>query len=216
MAHILPKLGGLAIMGVAGFVLISQPSLPQMSDYEGLTADAAHGEAVFWAAGCASCHAAADAKGDAELVLAGGQEFASDFGTFLAPNISPDPVAGIGGWSLAAICRRRSPKASAPRAAHLYPALPYAAYNKMTPQDVTDLWAYMQSLPPSATPSQPHRSAFRSTFAAALGVWKRMFVTTDWVIEGDLTPEQIAGPLYRRGRGALRRMSHAAQCFGRA
>lgn len=205
MARVLPKLGGLAIMGVAGFVLISQPSLPQMSDYEGLTADAAHGEAVFWAAGCASCHAASDAKGDAEPVLAGGQEFASDFGTFLAPNISPDPVAGIGGWSLADFAGAITEGVS-PEGAHLYPALPYAAYNKMTPQDVTDLWTYMQSLPPSATPSQPHQISFPFNIRRSLGVWKRMFVTNDWVIAGELTPEQT------RGRYIAEALAHCGEC----
>ena len=63
--------------------------------------EAAAGETVFWAAGCASCHMAEGAAGEAQLVLSGGQRFASPFGTFIAPNISTDPTHGIGGWSLA-------------------------------------------------------------------------------------------------------------------
>ena len=38
------------------------------------------------------------AKGEAQLVLAGGQAFPTAFGTFHAPNISPS-AEGIGGWT---------------------------------------------------------------------------------------------------------------------
>ena len=43
---------------------------------------------------------------------------------------------------------------------HLYPALPYAAYNKMVPQDVANLKAFMDTLPASAEPSKPHEVSF--------------------------------------------------------
>jgi hypothetical protein len=61
--------------------------------------DTQHGREVFWAAGCASCHMAPDATESDAPVLSGGQAFASDFGTFYAPNITPSPE-GIGGWTL--------------------------------------------------------------------------------------------------------------------
>jgi mono/diheme cytochrome c family protein len=66
-----------------------------------LEGDAAAGETLFWAGGCASCHAAPDAEGEARLVLSGGVRLESDFGTFIAPNISPDPDTGIGNWTIA-------------------------------------------------------------------------------------------------------------------
>ena len=49
-----------------------------------------NGERVFHASGCGSCHGED---------LSGGVEFHTAFGTFRAPNITPDPEAGIGGWS---------------------------------------------------------------------------------------------------------------------
>src|SRR5690606_40256982 len=54
---------------------------------------------IFWAGGCASCHAAPGASGDDRKILGGGLELVSDFGTFIAPNISPSDQ-GIGGWTL--------------------------------------------------------------------------------------------------------------------
>ena len=53
--------------------------------------DPANGERIFYAGGCSSCHAAPEAKGDDKLRLAGGMRLETDFGTFVVPNISPDP-----------------------------------------------------------------------------------------------------------------------------
>jgi mono/diheme cytochrome c family protein len=205
MARTLTKLAGVGFIGFAGFMLLSTPSLPSMEVYDGLTGDAKNGEQVFWAAGCASCHAAADATGDAALVLAGGQEFPSNFGTFVAPNISPDPTNGIGSWTLPQFANAVTQGVD-PEGAHLYPALPYSAYNKMTPQDVTDLWAFMRSLPASTTPSQPHKVGFPFNIRRSLGIWKRLFVSNDWVISGDLTPEQT------RGRYIAEALAHCGEC----
>ena len=205
MAHTLTKLAGIGFIGFAGFMLLSAPSMPSMAVYDGLKGDAKNGEQVFWAAGCASCHAAADAQGEAELVLAGGQEFPSAFGTFIAPNISPDPTNGIGGWTLAQFAGAVTQGVDT-EGAHLYPALPYSAYNKMAPQDVADLWAFMQTLPASATPSQAHKVGFPFNIRRSLGIWKRMFVSNDWVIAGDLTPEQT------RGRYIAEALAHCGEC----
>jgi hypothetical protein len=102
---------------------------------------------VFWAGGCASCHAAPGAEGEERLVMAGGTALASSFGTFYAPNISPDPEAGIGGWSVADLGNAMQ-AGVAPGGAHLYPAFPYTSYTKAEPQDIADLHAFMATLPP--------------------------------------------------------------------
>ena len=196
---------GTAFFGLAGFFLFSAPASVDSAAYEGLTGDAQRGEAVFWAAGCASCHAAPAATGNDMLVLAGGQAFPSAFGTFMAPNISPDPTNGIGGWSLLQFANAVTLGVD-PQGAHLYPALPYAAYNKMQPQDVADLKAFMDTLPASAEPNKPHQIGFPFNIRRSLGIWKRLFVTNDWVITGDLTPEQT------RGRYIAEALAHCGEC----
>ena len=40
----------------------------------------------------------------------------------------------------------------------------------------------------------------------SLGIWKRLFVTNDWVITGDLTPEQT------RGRYIAEALAHCGEC----
>ena len=92
-----------ALLAGVGFALAFVITRPQSSDpatLAGLVGDPVHGEMVFWAGGCASCHAAPGAEGDARLVLAGGLRLPTDFGTFIVPNISPDTVHGIGTWTV--------------------------------------------------------------------------------------------------------------------
>lgn len=205
MARLIYGVIGAALLGLAGFILLSAPKTVDAKVYASISGNAAVGEAVFWAAGCSSCHAAPAAEGDAMLVLAGGQAFPSTFGTFLAPNISPDPTNGIGGWSLQQFANAVTMGVD-PEGAHLYPALPYAAYNKMQPQDLADLKAFMDTLPASAEPNKPHEIGFPFNIRRSLGVWKRLFVTNDWVITGDLTPEQT------RGRYIAEALAHCGEC----
>lgn len=196
---------GLSLIGIATATLITAPRQSSMEAYTGLTGDKTHGEQVFWATGCASCHMAPNAEGDAQLVLAGGQSFATDFGTFMAPNISTDPVQGIGGWSLQKFACAVVDGISGD-GQHLYPAMPYAAYNKLVPQDVVDLKTFMDTLPASATPSQPHDLGFPFNIRRSLGFWKLLFVSKNWVINGDLSPQAT------RGRYIAEAMAHCAEC----
>lgn len=196
---------GLALIGFAGFILLTAPRAASMAGFDGISGDAAKGEQVFWAAGCASCHTAPQAGPEAALVLAGGQSFPSDFGTFIAPNISPDPEAGIGGWTLAEFAGAIQHGVS-PAGSHYFPALPYNAYNKMLPQDVADLKSFMDGLPKSQTPSQPHQIGFPFNIRRTLGLWKLMFVNTGWTITGDLTEAQ------QRGRYIAEALAHCAEC----
>ena len=202
--RVLPAIALVALGGAAAGWWITAPDPLPAATFDGLTGDPVRGETVFTAAGCASCHAAPGATGEAALVLAGGQRFASDFGTFVAPNISPSE-AGIAGWSVAdlgnALMRGLSPEG-----AHYYPALPYTSYAKMQPQDVADIHAYMQTLPPSDVASLPHELAFPFSIRRTVGVWKALYLDDGWVLEGDLTPEET------RGREIVEALAHCAEC----
>jgi len=170
-----------------------------------LTPDAERGESVFIAAGCASCHAADDAEGDAKLILAGGQRFPSDFGTFVAPNISMDAAHGLGGWTLAEFASAVRQGAS-PDGRHYYPAFPYASYTLMTDQDVVDLWGFMQSLPSVATPSAEHEIVFPFNIRRTVGVWKMLYANDDWVMTDAPSPE------VERGRYLVEVLAHCGEC----
>ncbi|MGL4415618.1 c-type cytochrome [Roseinatronobacter monicus] len=198
---------GVAILGVvigAALWVISAPRPMESAALASLTGDPAAGEAVYHAAGCASCHIGPEREAD-PTILSGGREFASDFGTFVAPNISPDPDHGIGNWSaeqfINAVMRGVSPEG-----AHYYPAFPYGSYIRADPQDIADLYAYMMTLPADATPSQPHDLRFPFNIRRSVGLWKAMFLREDWVVTGSLSAEE------ERGRYLSEALSHCAEC----
>ncbi len=193
------------VIAAGGLWVMARPAPLAASAVEGLTGDVARGEAVFWAAGCASCHMAAGAEGAAELVLKGGQRFASDFGTFVAPNISQDRDHGIGGWSTLDLANALQ-RGVSPEGEHYYPALPYAAYAKMQMQDVVDLDAFLKTLPADPTPSQLHDLEFPFSQRVAIGAWKLLFLNDDWALAGNLTPTAD------RGRYIAEALAHCGEC----
>ncbi len=194
--------GTAAVLGAGAAWVLSAPKDIDLAKFSGVFGNAAAGEAVYWAAGCASCHMAV---GGDSLVLAGGQRFDTQFGTFFAPNISPDLVNGIGGWTLPEFARAIQ-KGVSKDGAHYFPALPYSAYAKMAPQDVADLKAFMDQLPPDATPSQPHEIAFPFNIRRTLGLWKLLFADESYVITGDLSPQA------QRGRYIAETLAHCGEC----
>lgn len=198
------------VAAAAGWVLTAPKPLSAERLAEMPAGDVARGEMVFWASGCASCHAAENAQGDAKLDLAGGHRFATDFGTFIAPNISSDATHGIGSWSLSefanALVRGISPKGE-----HYYPAFPYASYIRMRDQDISDLYVYMKTLPASDRPSQPHELGFPFNVRRGLGLWKAINLKPDWVIAK--APDGVSDvPAFERGRYLVESLAHCGEC----
>lgn len=184
--------------------LVSAPRPLDPATLSALEGDAQRGETVFLAAGCGSCHMAPEREAD-PLVLSGGREFASDFGTFIAPNISPDPDFGIGGWTdsefVNAVMRGIAPDGS-----HYYPAFPYTSYIRADPQDILDLYAFIQTLPLAAVPSQPHDLQFPFSIRRMVGLWKSLYLDETWVVSGALTEQE------ERGRYLSEALAHCAEC----
>jgi mono/diheme cytochrome c family protein len=203
--RVLRWLVALGLVGAGILWFLARPSPMAPSAVAGLTGDAGKGELVFWATGCASCHMAEKATGDAQLVLSGGQRFPSEFGTFVAPNISQDPTHGIGGWSLLDLANALT-RGVSPAGEHYYPALPYASYTKMRLQDVADLHAFLQTLPADPTPNQPHELAFPFSLRQTIGVWKLLYLTDAWAVPGSLTPTA------ERGRYIAEALAHCGEC----
>ena len=194
-----------AVLGGVVFWFVTRPDPVSETQYAGLVPDVTHGQQVFTAAGCASCHRAPGAADDAQLVLAGGQAFPSAFGTFLAPNISQDPVHGIGGWSVGDLANAVQ-RGLSPEGAHYFPALPYWSYERMEPQDLVDLHAYLQTLPADATPSLPHQVGFPFNVRRLVGGWKFLNMRPEFVVQGDLT-----APV-QRGRYIAEALAHCGEC----
>src|ERR1700747_3727362 len=113
-----------------------------------------HGRYMAIAGDCAACHTA---KGGQPF--AGGGALQTPFGTLLAPNVTPDVETGIAAWT-------EDQFVDAVRngighgGIHLYPAMPYTYYTKMTREDVIAIRAYFDTRQPSRYLLQPNRLPF--------------------------------------------------------
>jgi mono/diheme cytochrome c family protein len=198
----------LGVIGGAGFWFLTEPQrLDEAKLAEIGTGDAARGERIFWAGGCASCHARPKAEGAAQLELAGGVELKTPFGTFVAPNISQDPDDGIGAWSAADLANAMM-KGVAPDGSHLYPAFPYASYARMKPSDVGDLHVYLKTLPAVAGKAPPNQLSFPFNMRRGLGLWKLMYLSDQPVIA---FPEGTTDPVLQ-GRYLVEGPGHCGEC----
>jgi mono/diheme cytochrome c family protein len=203
---------GLALAAIAGAAVAYAVTAPVPVPAERLEAIAAidgnaeAGETLFWAGGCASCHAAPGADGAARLVLSGGVRLKSDFGTFVAPNISPDPETGIGAWSIADFANAMLAGVT-PRGQHYFPAFPYTSYTRMADRDIADLFAFLKTLPHSQVASLPHEVGFPFNIRRSLGGWKLLFFTDAPRVElASEDPQLVRGQYLVEGPG------HCGEC----
>ncbi len=185
---------------------LTRPEVIAPEEIAGIEPDLARGEHVFHAAGCASCHAADEATGEDRLILSGGHRLVTEFGTFVAPNISQDTEHGIGGWSRAEVVTALV-KGTSRDGRHLYPALPYAAYEKAELSDMVSLAAFLETLPADPTPSPPHELSFPFSIRAGIGLWKAVNLGGGWAVD---VPED--DPELVRGRYLAEALSHCGEC----
>ncbi len=207
-------LGGIVLLAAAGagaFYFITAPQrLPAQTWASAGEPDLANGERLFNAGGCASCHAAPGAADADRLVLAGGLALKSPFGTFHAPNISPDETAGIGGWTLAEFGDAMK-RGTGRRGEHLYPAFPYASYARMTVKDIGDLYGYLKTLPKSASVPPGHDLPFPFNMRLLLGGWKFLYLN-----EAPRVVLADANETVKHGQYLVEGPGHCGECAGRA
>src|SRR5262245_34355256 len=134
----------LAGIGAAAFWFMTMPGTGSAGVLGPYSPDLDNGKTMFHAGGCAACHATPNQEDKTKL--GGGLGLKSSFGTFFAPNISPDRDDCIGGWSEANFVTAMW-KGTSPDGSHYYPVFPYPSYQRMPLEDVRDHFAYLNTLP---------------------------------------------------------------------
>jgi len=140
------------------------------------------------------------------LRLGGGLALGSPFGTFYAPNISPDPADGIGRWSEADFVSAVMCGVS-PEGKHYFPAFPYTSYHLAKVEDVRDLFAYLKTLPPVSGKVRDHDLPFPFNIRRNVGIWKSLFMDgKPFVADGAKSPQ------WNRGAYLVNGFGHCAEC----
>src|SRR5450755_2205536 len=164
----------------------------------------ANGLTAFNAGGCSSCHAVPGQPD--RLRLGGGLAIPSPFGTFYAPNISPDPVDGIGRWTETEFVDAVT-KGISPAGFHYFPAFPYPSYQHAKVDDVRDLFAYLKTLAAVSGTVRDHDVPFPFNVRRNIGIWKLLF------IDGKLfMPDAARSVQWNRGAYLVNSLGHCAEC----
>jgi len=209
MRKALIGLAAVAVLGVLGFLTLTSPSVyrlirPEPAAAAGRTPDVENGRILFFAGGCTSCHAVPN-QAD-KLRLGGGYALKSPFGTFHVPNISSHKQDGIGSWSVADFVRAMREGVS-PDGRHYYPAFPYASYQRMAPEDLGDLFAFMQTLPAVEGRAPGHDLPFPFNIRRGVGLWKLAF------LDGQVfRPDPSKPASWNRGAYLVNGPGHCAEC----
>ncbi|WP_028080482.1 c-type cytochrome [Solimonas soli] len=150
---------------------------------------------------CRACHTA---RGGA--AYAGGRAIATPFGTFYAPNITPDEETGIGRWSAddfwRAIHDGRSRDGKP-----LYPTFPYTNFTKLSRGDADAMFAYLRTQPPVHQASRAHELKFPYNHRLLLVGWRLLFFRPG-VYQGDATRDAQ----WNRGAYLVQGLGHCSAC----
>jgi mono/diheme cytochrome c family protein len=192
-----------AAVGFAIFWWLTTPAVVP-SKLPAYTPNLANGLITFNAGGCSSCHAVPGQPD--RLRLGGGLAIPSPFGTFHAPNISPDPADGIGRWSEAEFVGAVI-KGVSPAGFHYFPAFPYTSYQHARVEDVRDLFAYLKTLPAVSGRVRDHDVPFPFNVRRNIGIWKLLFMDGK-----PFMPDAARSAQWNRGAYLVNSLGHCVEC----
>jgi len=197
------------LLVAAGLVLVwlVLPSCTTVRIPEGVSSTNAgmadRGAYLVRAAGCVSCHW--DKKSGKPF--AGGRALTTPFGTFYAPNITPDEKTGVGNWSDEDFVRALT-EGEDPHGQHLYPVFPYTSYSRMTAEDALAIKAHLAAFEPAPAQIREHDLSFPFSWRALMKGWKLLFFSGAEPLEND--PAQ--DPAWNRGRYLVEALGHCGEC----
>lgn len=151
---------------------------------------------------CIACHTA---PGGA--AFAGGRRLHTPFGDLVSTNITPDPQTGIGGWSDDMFLKAVK-KGVGARGQHLYAAMPFANYAKVSDQDILDIKGYLASLRPVHNAVEPNQLRFPFNIRLlSASIWSWFYF--------DPTPfraDPARGDQWNRGAYLVNGLGHCSAC----
>lgn len=161
------------------------------------------GEYIYTMGGCESCHTD---ESNRQLGPVGGVKLNTDFGAFYTPNITPDRDTGIGGWSDRQFLDAMK-KGVSPEGEHYFPSFPYTSYTNMNDEDLLDLKAFLDSLPPVSKAREPHELDFPFNQRWLMGFWKLLFFD-----QHQFQPVSNRTESWNRGAYIVNGPGHCAEC----
>lgn len=138
--------------------------------------------------------------------LRGGRPIETPFGTLLAPNITPDRESGIGAWTddefvnALLVGTGRGGK-------HLYPAMPYTYFTRMSRNDAQAIRMYLQTVPPVRNHVVANQLPFPFNIRLGMIAWNWQFFQP-----GRFQPHPGKSAEWNRGAYLIEGPEHCGMC----
>lgn len=192
-----------AVLGVAIVAALAAWPVGVEPEPIELVGDIERGAYLARASGCIACHTNFE---DGGAPLAGGAPLPTDFGTFYPPNITTDPDFGIGAWTVEDFARAVR-QGIGPDGEPYYPTFTYPFYADFSDQDIADLWAAFQTVPPVAENAPSHDVVFPFNQRWGLKLWRAAYLD-----DPETEPVDGQSDVWNRGRELVRGATHCGAC----
>jgi len=152
-------------------------------------------------ADCYACHTRKGGK-----PFAGGRPIETPFGMVVSPNVTPDRDTGIGHWTDAQFDNavRHGIRNDG---AHLYPAMPYTSYTKMSRDDVKAIRAYLATVEPVHNKVVADQLPFPFNIRFSIRAWDLLFFD-----DGQFKPDPKKSAEWNRGAFLVKGPGHCGAC----
>jgi mono/diheme cytochrome c family protein len=120
---------------------------------------------------CGNCHTPKGPAGDLPgKHLAGGFQLEESFGTWITPNITPDPETGIGRWTDDEVIRATR-EGRGRDGKTLGPPVPFNLYRRLADSDVKAMVAYLRTVAPvrNAVPRSQYKIPLPASYGPPVG-----------------------------------------------
>jgi mono/diheme cytochrome c family protein len=150
---------------------------------------------------CVACHTAPGGK-----PFAGGLALETPFGTILTPNITPDRDTGIGAWTDDEFIASMHDGIGR-GGYHLYPAMPYPSYTKVSRDDVLAIRTYLTTVEPVDNRVVPNQLPFPFNIRFSVKFWNLVNF-----IPGRFVPNPNKSEDWNRGAYLVEGLGHCGTC----
>ncbi|TCT04428.1 c-type cytochrome [Paralcaligenes ureilyticus] len=160
------------------------------------------GQYLATAGDCIACHTATGGK-----PFAGGLLLSTPVGDIVSTNITPSKTNGIGHYTLEQFTNalRKGVRADGQ---HLYPAMPYTSYAKVTDDDIKAMYAYfMQAVEPVDASPPSTNLPFPFNIRLSMAGWNLLFLD-----DKPYKPVPDKGELWNRGAYLTQGLTHCSAC----
>jgi mono/diheme cytochrome c family protein len=151
---------------------------------------------------CIACHTTSKGK-----PYAGGAPIATPMGVIYSTNITPDLETGIGHYSMDNFVKVMR-EGVTEDGDHLYPAMPYTSYAKVSREDLSALYAYfMQGVEPVRQPNHPTKLRWPLSIHSLMVVWNGLYLK-----KGEYASDANKSVSWNRGAYLVQGLGHCGGC----